>query len=179
MMNASSDTAGSTREVFASCYEEYMPRVYRYIHYRVSDIPLAEDLTSAVFVKALNGFKRYRADRASFFTWLMTIARNIVIDHYREQSRRKNVPLEEAKEIADGAETPEQEAVHQEELRRLRHCVAGLSPQEQEIISCKFGAEMNNRQIAGLINLSDSNVGTMLFRAVRKLRDCFRKWLNG
>jgi len=170
---------GSSREVFAGLYEQYMPGVYRYINYRVSNVHLAEDLTSAVFEKALAGFKRFQSDRASFFTWLMSIARHIVIDHYRRMSRRKNMPLEEASEILSDNASPEQEAVKREELQRLRFCLSGLSQQEQEIISCKFGAEMNNRQVAGMLSLSESNVGTILFRAVRKLRDCFREWQNG
>lgn len=172
------ETAVSAREVFASFYEQFMPRVYRYIHYRVADIHLAEDLTSAVFEKALDGFRRYRADRASFFTWLMSIARNTVIDHFRVQERRKNVPLEVAGDVSSGDMTPENGAIRNEELRLLRVCMAGLSSREQEIISCKFGADMTNRQIAGVISLSESNIGTILYRAVRKLRDCFRKWQN-
>jgi len=61
----------------------------------------------------------------------------------------------------------------------LQVCLAGLPQQEQEIISLKFGAEMNNRQIAKVLGLSESNVGTKLYRAVRKLRDSFKGWQNG
>lgn len=55
----------------------------------------------------------------------------------------------------------------------LRECISRLSPKEQEIISLKFGADMNNRQIAKTLGLSDSNVGIILYRAVRKLREEF------
>jgi RNA polymerase sigma factor (sigma-70 family) len=173
------EASGSAAEVFASFYEQYMPGIYKYIHYRVANVHLAEDLTSVVFEKALAGFRRYKADRASFFTWLITIARHTVIDHYRQQSRRKDIPLEDISDISSGNSSPEQQAVKKEELQRLRFCLARLSQQEQEIISCKFGAEMNNRQVAGVLSLSESNVGTVLYRAVRKLRDCFREWQNG
>lgn len=170
---------GGTAEAFAGLYEQYMPDIYKYIHYRVGNIHLAEDLTSTVFEKALTGFSRYLSDKASFFTWLMAIARHTVIDHYRQQSRRKDMPLEKASDISSGNSSPEQEAVRREELRRLRLCLERLSQKEQEIVSCKFGAEMNNRQVAGILSLSESNVGTILYRAVRKLRDCFREWQNG
>ena len=173
------EASGSAAEVFASLYEQYMPGVYKYIRYRVANVHLAEDLTSVVFEKALTGFRHYKADRASFFTWLMTIARHTVIDHYRQQSRRKDMPLENANDIASGDSSPEQEVVKREELQRLQVCLARLSQHEQEIISCKFSAEMNNRQVAGILGLSESNVGTILYRAVRKLRDCFREWQNG
>ena len=172
------NTSG-TAEAFAGLYEQYMPDIYKYIHYRVGNIHLAEDLTSTVFEKALKGFSRYLSDKASFFTWLMAIARYTVIDHYRQQSRRKDMPLEAADDISSDNASPEGEAVRREELQRLRFCLERLSRQEQEIVSCKFGAEMNNRQVAGVLSLSESNVGTILYRAVRKLRDCFREWQNG
>ena len=172
-------TEATATEVFAGLYEQHMSGVYKYLHYRVGNVHLAEDLTSAVFEKALAGFRRYEKDRASFFTWVMTIARHTVIDHYRQQSRRKEMSLDNARDIASGNSSPEQDAVKREELQRLQVCLARLSEHEQEIISCKFGAEMNNRQVAGILSLSESNVGTMLYRAVRKLRDCFREWENG
>jgi RNA polymerase sigma-70 factor, ECF subfamily len=56
----------------------------------------------------------------------------------------------------------------------LQSCLAELSHSEQEIISLKFGAEMTNRQIAKTLSLSESNVGIIIYRAVRKLRDGFK-----
>ncbi|MBI2860558.1 MAG: sigma-70 family RNA polymerase sigma factor [Chloroflexi bacterium] len=178
---ANVDLAGTSAAagVFARLYEQHLPAVYRYIHYRVSDVQLAEDLTSAVFEKALAGFQRYHSDQAAFLTWLLTISRNAVIDHYRRRARRHEVALDEAGDVLPGGSSPEQEAIRNEELQRLQFCLARLSRQEQEIVSSKFGAEMNNRQIAGVLGLSESNIGTILYRAVRKLRDCFREWEYG
>jgi len=169
----------SARETFAELYEQYLPRVFRYISYRVGNTQLAEDLTSGVFEKALTGFSSYRSDKASFSTWLLSIARHLVIDHYRAGGKRQIVPLEKVTEMSSESASPEEEAVRKEERQRFEVCLAGLPQQEQEIISLKFGAEMNNRQIAGMLSLSESNVGTTLYRAVRKLRDGFRGWQNG
>ena len=169
----------SVREIFAELYVQYLPKVFRYISYRIGDVHLAEDLTSNVFEKALTGFSSYRSDKASFSTWLLSIARHAVIDHYRASSKRQTIPLEKAAEMSSEIASPEEEAVRNEERQRLQICLAGLPQQEQEIISLKFGAELNNRQIAGMLSLSESNVGTVLYRAVRKLRDGFRGWQNG
>lgn len=169
----------SAAEAFAELYEQYLSRVFRYISYRVGDVHLAEDLTSDVFVKALKSFSRYRSDRASFSTWLLSIARHAVIDHYRVSSRRQTIPLEEIPEMPSESVSLEEEVTKRQELQRLQVCLAGLHQQEQEIISLKFGAELTNRQIAKMVGLSESNVGTKLYRAVRKLRGCFRGWQNG
>lgn len=169
----------SAREIFAELYEQYLPRVFRYISYRIGDVHLAEDLTSDVFEKALTGFSSYRSDKASFSTWLLSIARHTLIDHYRVSGKRQTIPLEEPANMSSENTSPEEEAVRREELQKLQICLAVLRQQEQEIISLKFGAELTNRQIAKMLELSESNVGTTLYRAVRKLRDSFRGWQNG
>ena len=180
-MSAVKETV-SDRELFAELYEEYMPKVYRHIYYKVNNTHVAEDLTSTVFEKALTNFGRFASDKASFSTWIFSIARNVVIDHYRVQGRRQAVSLDEATEatqIASGDLSPEEEVMRSEERQRLQVCLAKLSREEQEIISLKFGAELNNRQIAKTLGLSESNVGTRLYRAVRKLRDSFQEPENG
>jgi RNA polymerase sigma-70 factor (ECF subfamily) len=166
-------------EVFAELYEQYMPMVFRFFSYRVGEIHLAEDLTSAVFEKALTRFESYKADRASFATWLFSIARNTLIDHFRVSGRRKTLPIDEMPMTSNGGNSPENGVIHKEELKQLQVCLAKLSPQEQEIISLKFGGEMTNRQIAKMLGLSESNVGTIIYRSVKKLRDNFTEWRNG
>jgi RNA polymerase sigma factor (sigma-70 family) len=163
----------SAAAIFATLYEEFLPKVYRYISYKVADRNLAEDLTSLVFEKALTKYESYSSEKARFSTWVFSIARNTVIDHFRVSSKKQNVPLETALSIPDGGPSPDDELVRGEENRRLQKCVSKLSHQEQEIISLKFGAELTNREIARTTGLSESNVGTILFRTVRKLRDEF------
>ena len=166
-------------EAFAELYEYYLPKVFRYISYRVNDMYLVEDLTSEVFEKALTKLDSYRSNKASFSTWLLSIAHNTVIDHYRAKSRKVTISIEETFELASGEASPEKELVRKEELHRLDTCLGGLSQQEQEIISLKFGAELSNRQIGKMLSLSESNVGTKLYRVIRKLRDSFMEGQNG
>ena len=70
--------------------------------------------------------------------------------------------------------SPEEASEREEEIKVLQSCVSQLSKAEQEIISLKFGAEMTNRQIAKTLGLSESNVGVIVYRSVRKLRDGFK-----
>lgn len=163
----------SIADAFAGLYEQLVPRVFRYVSYRVGDAHLAEDLTSAVFEKALSRFKTFNAEKSGFSTWIFAIARNTLIDHFRVSGRRPIVELDSLQEVSDGKTSPEDAAVEAEERRRLHSCIAMLPQPEQEIISLKFGAEMTNRQIAGLLGLSESNVGVIVYRSVRKLRDSF------
>jgi RNA polymerase sigma-70 factor (ECF subfamily) len=162
-------------EVFAELYEHYLPKVFHYISYQVGDMDLAENLTSAVFEKALTKFDSYRSNKASFPAWLMTIARNSVIGHCRIRSRKITISIEETFDIASEEISPEEKATRKEELQRLGTYLEELSQQEREIISLEFGAGLNSRQIAQILGLSESNVGTKLYRAICKLRDKFKE----
>jgi len=169
----------SRQELFAEMYDQHMPQVYRYISYRVGNPGVAEDLTADVFEKALRHIDRYSRDKASPKTWLTAIARNTVTDYFRKAGRIQVVREDDAPEEVSEEPAVDEELGRLEEVRQLRLSLAGLPQFDQDIISLKFGAGMNNREIARALNVSESNVGTRLYRAVRKLRDSFKGWEDG
>lgn len=166
----------SRREAFEEMYDTYMPKVFRYVSYRLGNASIAEDITSDVFEKALKHFDSYKQEKASPSTWLMTIARNTVTDHFRKEGRVQVVREEDAPDEVSEEPDVNERLERLEEVRQLRLCLAGLPQLDQDIISLKFGAGMNNREIARTLKVSESNVGTRLFRAVRRLRDTFKGW---
>ena len=169
---------GTAVSGFTALYEQHMSYVFRYINYRVGSRNEAEDLTSVVFEKALAAFHKYDSQKAAPQTWLLAIARNTVTDYFRKSSRRNTMSLENAVGVESADPSPQEETERREEYERLRVCLAILPQREQEIISLKFGAELNNRQIASVLSLSENNVGTILFRAICKLRNCLKDELN-
>jgi RNA polymerase sigma factor (sigma-70 family) len=160
-------------EAFAAIYDHYFPRVYNYVRYRVQEAGAADDITAQVFERALVKLGSYHAQRGSFAAWLFGIARNAVRDHGRGQSRRGWLSLDGLHDQPSPEPGPEQLVVRDETHGALLEAVASLKERERELIALKFGAEMNNRQIAELTGLSESNVGVSLYRAVRRLR---RMW---
>jgi RNA polymerase sigma-70 factor (TIGR02952 family) len=174
----SAGISDSDADAFGRLYEEYLQMIFRYVSYRVGDRTTAEDLTSDIFSKALAGFSRFDAEKASFSTWIYSIARNTVIDYYRKRDKEQKLQSKVKTETSAIEESPEEEVSRSEEISKLKECISRLSPTEQELISLKFSGEMTNREIARLTGLSESNVGTILFRAVRKLRDEFAEWQN-
>jgi RNA polymerase sigma-70 factor (ECF subfamily) len=168
----------STAEVFAEFYEQYMPKIFSYISYRVTDKHVAEDLTSSVFEKALTKFNTFDAKKAAFSTWVFTIARNTVIDYYRDNSKKKEIESDTAVFITTQYTSTEDEVVKAEDFKKLKTCLSKLNKHEQEIISLKFSSELTNRKIAQMLGMTESNVGIILFRAIRKLRDGFGKFEN-
>jgi RNA polymerase sigma-70 factor, ECF subfamily len=151
-------------------YAEQLPRVYNFFVYHLRDGTAAEDLTSQTFEKAWRARHRYRTDVAGFATWLLAIARNVAADYWR--ARREHVPLEDAADVAELG-TPEDHYAGESDRRRLAALVARLPEREREVLALKYGAGTANRDIAKLTGLSESNVGTIIHRAVQTLR---RDW---
>ena len=148
-------------------FTEALPRVYNFFRYRVGDGPVAEDLTSITFEKAWRARERYRQDRAAFGTWLFTVARNVAVDHYR--SMKPSVSLEEVEDLPGGP-TPEELAERRSDADHLGRLLGRRPDRDRELLALKYGAECTNREIARMTGLSESNVGTILHRAVEALR---------
>ena len=149
-------------------YAEHLPRVLNYFRYRLGQAAEVEDLTARTFEKAWRARHRYRRDLAGFSTWLLTIARNVATDHLR--ARQRHDPLDAAAAVPSPDHTPEQHALRQSDAERLAALLATLEPRQRELIAMKYGADMTNRAIAHATGLSESNVGTILHRAVETLR---------
>ncbi len=164
----------STAELdWDALYADLAPRVYNYFRYRMGTGADVEELTSRTFERAWRSRAHYREDLAGFSTWLFKIAQNVGIDHRSRQ--RPHLPLEAASHVALDA-TPEVEASLSSDLARLARLTAKLPERERELIALKYGASLNNRLIAGLTGLSESNVGTVLHRLVKTLR---AQWYAG
>ncbi len=175
MMNLCLGTLAGEREPaatdadWAAVYADHLPRIYGYFRFRTGDESLAEDLTAQTFERAWRERARYRRDLAAFSTWLFTLARRVGANHFRRRSVGPSLPLEWATALQDPGSL-EEIVQRRSDLARLRVLLARLPSRERELIELKYGASLTNRAIAAMTGLSESNVGTLLHRAVRWLR---------
>src|ERR671925_548123 len=129
----------STEPDWEQVYAEQLPRVLNFFRYRLGQTADVEDLTARTFEKAWRARHRYRRDLAGFSTWLLTIARNVAIDHLRVRQRPPNSePLDVAASAPSPDHTPEGQAVHQSEAQRLGALLATLEPRQRELIAMKY-----------------------------------------
>lgn len=159
--------AAATPADWEALYARELPRVYNFFRYRVGEGPVAEDLTAATFEKAWRARDRYRRDLGAFSTWLFSIARRVAVDYFRR--RRPEVPLETARRQV-GETSPEEAVQRRRDFARLAALLASLPARERELVALKYGADLSHREVAHLLGLSESNVGTLLHRTVLKLR---------
>lgn len=154
---------------FASLYQELFKPVFAYVLCRVGDRALAEDLCAAAWRKAYEKQHQFRAEKGTFRQWIFTIARNEINMHRRLYYVRKFLSLTGWEETAGEHVPPGPDGEDGAEERLLK-ALAGLTSRERELVALKFYSGFNNRQIAAQTNLTESNVGTALHRAVAKLR---------
>ncbi len=165
-MNAYTTDSTAQSVDWNALYADELPRVYNFFRYRVYDHRVAEDLTATTFEKAWRSRGQYRRDRSGFSTWLFTIARNVAVDYYR---RRQTEVALKADLPSDTAPLDEAQQ-HRDDVQQLKRLLAPLPPRERELIALKYGAGLTNRAIAHLVDLTETNVGTILHRIVKQLR---------
>ncbi len=185
------DQARGSRAAFTEAYRAHVHDVYAFFSYSRIAKEDVEDLTQATFERALRAWHRFNPATASAKTWLLCIARNLLIDHHRRLRRRPQVPLtdahqsqlrQEAEPFAAGGGTGKSAfGCHADDgaralpfgdqaEERLLAALASLSQREREVIALRFGGELSGPEIASLLRLSLANVQQIASRALRRLR---------
>lgn len=162
--------AFSTPESHEAIYRELFTPLFRYFVFRTKDKETAEDLTQATFLKFL--LQENRPIETLHATRLLyTIARTLLIDHYRAYARKSYASLE-AHTIDPPSEDASAEDVYSihEDIAYAKSLLADLSDTEEEIVSLRILAEMEYRDIAETTGHSEVNVRQIYSRALKKLR---------
>jgi RNA polymerase sigma-70 factor (ECF subfamily) len=150
---------------FHSVCEQHMAELYAFFAYRSGSRADAEDLTQETLERAFRAWPRYDPSRAAPRTWLLAIARNLLIDHYRASAGRSALGLEEDSEIAAAHVEPDL-GLDPDLAAALRR----LPQREREIIALRFGADLTGPEIATMTGLTLANVQQILSRSLRRLR---------
>ncbi|MBI3160367.1 MAG: sigma-70 family RNA polymerase sigma factor [Chloroflexi bacterium] len=152
---------------FGLLYDAYVDRLYRFIYYRVSDVPLAEDLTSKVFLKAWENLPGYRDRGLSFGAWLFSIARNTVIDHYR--TAKQEPSLETVGPITDESIDLERSLSESLQSDRLAEALRKLTDEQREVLVLKFIIGYSTEEIARLMKKRPGAVRALQMRGLQAL----------
>ncbi len=164
---SSSQTGDSSWARFEALYRSSRDDVYAYVSTLLRDPTAAEDVTELAFERAYRRRRTFDRRRGEERAWLFGIARNAALDELRRRRRVAALVTEpeDTAEVADGdgAEVA---------LRRtaVQSALAKLPAREREIVALKFHAGMSNGELARVLGISESNVGTLLYRTMEKLR---------
>ena len=158
--------ARRTPALFKKLYLRWVSPVYRYLLYQAGDTSVAEDLTSQVFLTALEQLPRYK-HRGTFAAWIFTIARNKARDHFRKSARQVSM-----EDVAEAVIRPDLlgEVIHADQLERLDSLVRALPEGELEMIRLRYVAELSLAEIGALVHRSEEATRKAISRLLTRLQ---------
>ncbi|MDQ1703893.1 MAG: polymerase sigma-70 factor, subfamily [Frankiaceae bacterium] len=158
-------------DAFGQLYDRYVDVVYRYVNYRVANTSLAEDLTSETFLRALRRITSYTWQGRDFGAWLVTIARNLIADHFKSGRYRMELATSDLVEAgADRSEAgPEDEVLASLTNAALLDAVKQLNAEQQECIALRFLQGMSVAETAQIMGKNEGAIKALQYRAVKSL----------
>jgi RNA polymerase sigma-70 factor (ECF subfamily) len=156
-------------EAFGQLYDHYADTVYRYIYYRVGGRATAEDLTSETFLRALRRIGTFTWQGRDFGAWLVTIARNLVADHFKSSRFRLEVTTGEMLDSNQVEPSPEESVLESLSNAALLEAVRRLNPQQQECVTLRFLQGLSVAETARIMGKNEGAIKTLQYRAVRTL----------
>lgn len=155
-------------DAFGQIYELYVDTVYRYVYVRVGSHPLAEDLTSETFVRALRRLDSFSWQGRDIAAWFVTIARNLVVDHVKSGRFRLEVTTAELLDVESDTATEEQALLRLRD-ERLMEAVRQLRADQQECVVLRFFQGLSLAETAQVLGRTQGAVKQLQLRAVRAL----------
>jgi RNA polymerase sigma-70 factor (ECF subfamily) len=157
----------NTAQGFEDLYRSTFPRVYAYVASMLRDRSAAEDVTAQAFERAYRKRSRFSARRGSPEAWVFGIARNAALDELRKRKRHAALLSEPGDVWSPGPDEEAERAFRRDEVRAA---LTSLDPRDRDLVALKFAGGLSNGEIARVLGISESNVGSRLHRAVEKLR---------
>ena len=159
--------AKQSPQAFVALYDRYVKHIYHYLLSHVENSAEAQDLTSQVFLNALDGLATYQ-HRGHFAAWLFTIARHQWMDYHRRD--HKELPLETVINLPS-KDNPSLEVLNREEIRMIRRAVCELSEEDQELIRLRFVAQLKFAEIAVILGCKEEAAKKRMYRLLARLEN--------
>jgi len=160
-------------DAFGVLYDRYVDLVYRFVYYRVGTHALAEDLTSETFLRALRRMSLFTWQGKDFGAWLVTIARNLVADHFKSSRFRLEVTTGEMLDANEVERSPEDSVLEQLSNAALLDAVRRLNPQQQECVTLRFLHGLSVAETAEVMGKNTGAIKALQYRATRSLARIF------
>lgn len=157
------------QKIFSQIYDDYIDRIYRFIFFKVNSQEIAEDLSSETFLRCWEKFRQNQSQIENPQAFLYQIARNLIIDHYRQKDRAQFVSSDYVP-ITDPRTDLEEKSLFSSDLETIKASLANLKSDYQEIIIWHYIDDLSINEIAKMLNKSEGAVRVTLHRALKSLK---------
>lgn len=158
---------------FEPLYKKYYEQIFRYVYQRMDDKELAGDITSQVFLKALNNLHRYEFRGVPFASWLYRIAKSELYQSFRDKKAQRTVNVE-SMHVFEMIEEWEED--HSDQNRKILLKVIGqLKEEEVQLIEMRYFEKRSFREIGEILEITENNAKVKSHRVVQKMKKLFLK----
>jgi len=163
------------KEAFIKVYDESVKDIYRFVYFKIGSREEANDITSMVFLKTWNHIQNNTlVDSKTLRALLYKIARNTIIDHYRETGNKKTASLDDEEhkiDVLDETQNPQEKMDQESNLELIKSKLPLLKEEYREVIIMKFINDLTLEEIADISGKTKGNVRVLLHRALGALKE--------
>jgi len=160
-------------DAFGLLYDRYADVVYRFVYYRVGTHALAEDLTSETFLRALRRMSVFTWQGKDFGAWLFTIARNLVLDHFKSSRHRLEICTADLLDVDHWEDGPEDAVLDSFTHRALFSAVRQLGSEQRQCVILRFLHGLSVAETAEIMGKNTGAIKALQYRATRSLARVF------
>jgi len=161
------------KKQFSQIYDQYIEKIYRFVYLKVNSQEIAEDITSKVFLKGWESYKDYKTIKNPG-AFLYKIARNIVIDYYREKDRTKIVSADLISPIVDNRTNLYEKAVFSSDVEIVKSALKNIKKDYQDVLIWHYLEDLPVEQISEILGKPAGTVRVMIHRGLNSLRERLR-----
>ena len=164
------------KSTFDEIYDKYHQDIYQFVFYMVKDKQLCDDLVQDTYIKILQSLSTFRGE-SSKKTWLLSIARHVVIDYFRSQKRKRNYILDffnwhdKGELIQDHLPLPDDIVIKNEEIKKVYHYLDKCTPDQKSVLILRFIQSLSIQETAEVLDFSISKVKTTQHRGLKVIRN--------
>ncbi len=168
----------SSHDQFLRHYHDHKDKLFNYLMVRLGfNRPQAEDLLMDIVLKAYENFGKFNPEKGSFSTWIFTVAHNHLVNHWRDDAKRKTTSLDKLEEGGYTAASIEAEdrvspVIQNEKIEKVLNL---MSDTEKEIITLRYLQDLEFSEIAEVLNKKEGTIRTSLSRAMRRFSEIYQK----
>lgn len=156
------------RNTLAGIYDDFQPRIYRYVYRQIGDVETTRDLTAEVFKRFLQAVHEGKGPAEYLSAWLYRVAHNLVVDHYRREQYRQHMPLDQ--DLYASGDNTGQTAENLVMAGNVRQALRQLTPDQQQVIALRFLEGLTTREVAKITGKPAGAIKSLQHRALAALQ---------
>ena len=158
------------RNAIGKLYDRHQPHIFRFVWSRVRHQQTAEDMTGEIFTRMVTSLASYQDTGIPFRAWLYRIARNLIVDHFRQHGERQPLPLAAVEDMREENESMDSLLQQKITVEYVEQALDQIDPEQREVVVMRFLIGLPLKEVALALNKSVPAVKSLQHRGLAALR---------